>query len=220
MKTACKIVFIAVGSLFSLFALSQPLSEVPGATSLVTTERCLLLHFEIVPFTYTEDFTTSIRSIGQAQVSGGAYNSSTQGFGLGMVHAERNVQTNITHTQTGCHTLTARLGYIHNTLFVGRELRTNSCAFAHVKTHEEHHITLYTKFITSTLPKLLEQSRSQLEYDLQLLDDKQARKAVEDKLYALLREVKHQHDAFDNDGEYNLNSTVCGGAIRRIVRGV
>lgn len=189
----------------------QPVSM--GATA----ESCPQWVFDVVPFAHTEDFNTSVTSIGQTLVNGNAHNSTSNGFGLGLVRAERDVQVDVT-TQSGCRVVKASLGYVNSVLFVGRELRANACAFNHVREHEGHHVELYRQFMDETVPARLSELHDELQSEVAGLSNEDAKQVLQSRLFTLLKEIVPAQNAFDSEEEYDRNSRVCSGAIRRIVR--
>lgn len=61
--------------------------------------------------------------------------------------------------------------------------------------------------------------RDELTDKVQRLDDGMAAATLHTALDALLKEVRPEHNALDSVDEYQRNSHVCGGAVRKILLG-
>jgi hypothetical protein len=89
------------------------------------------------------------------------------------------------------------LGYADPVLYVARELSANPCAVNHVMRHEQEHVRIYRRAL-STLADRVQARRGE---DL-------IRVAQEE-----LAAVQPLHRGHDNHREYRLNFTACNGAI-------
>ena len=146
--------------------------------------KCDKIEIKVLPFNVIEDYSKPYKELVKIGTGGGE---------VGLVRT-----TFIARVQ-GC---IATVGYEAPTLYVASELPADSCAFEHVKAHEQEHIAIYAAAL-STL---------QARIEARVAEGQDLFEAAKTEVLA----VDADQAALDSAAEYTKNASACAGKIIKL----
>lgn len=124
--------------------------------------------------------------------------------------------------------LNAVIGYRDITVLIAKEFPEGSCAFDHIMTHEQRHITVNRELLLEYVPIIQEKLTSFLKlYGMSIVADPDyaekllrynVNKIFQESTDQILQENMRRQRLIDTPEEYARNNKVCGGDIVGVMR--